>query len=159
MQAKAARERFRGRRGFDNTLYAGTFGSENIVGLSTAAFEQLLARRYSDVVLTAERMLAMANADDLPVQVLADAHMLSGLALCNSGDDSAATAAYTEAINLDAGYGLLYLFRADTRLRLGDLAGAQADLQMAAASPQGEALAPLLAVALEGRLSCRSMLE
>lgn len=158
-QILAVRQQFRGQRGFDSTLYAGTFGGENLIGVTTSAFDLLLARQYGDVVQAAERGLQMAQEANLPPARQADYDLLRGLALCNSGDDLGATDAYTAAIARSPEFGLLYLLRADTLLRIGDLGGALADLQAAATSPQGEALAPVIAAAQAGELNCRTILE
>lgn len=158
-QALAARERFRGQRGFDSTLYAGTFGGDNLVGVTTTAFDRLLARQYGDVAEIAERGLEMAQAANLAPARLADYYMLRGLALCNSGDAAAALTDYTAAITRSPEFGLLYLLRADVQLRLGDLPGALADLEAAAASPQGEQLAAVIAAARSGEVNCRNILE
>ncbi len=148
-----------GQRSFDSTLYAGTFGGENLIGVTTNAFDLLLAGQYGDVVEAAERGLVLAQEANLLPARQADYDLLRGLALCNSSDDAAARDAYTAAIERSPDFGLLYLLRADTLLRLGDPGGALADLQAAATGPQGEALAPVIAAAQAGELNCQNVLE
>lgn len=154
-----ARERFRAQRSFDNNFYRNLFGQENIFGLLIAAFDQLLIGQNRDAISYAERALAFPNSDILSKRVRADLHFIIGFAECRRGDDAAALAAYNRSLALEPDFPLLYLLRAEVLNHLGDVGGAQADLEAVLSGPQSERLEPLVSAALRGEVSCLTILE
>ena len=94
-----------------------------------------------------------ADASLLINPYFTDVYFVKGFSACNLKNYADAEAAYTKAIELEPKYYLLYLLRAEARLRQNNLPGAQEDAGAVMASQQPE----LLATA-QMKVSCENIL-
>lgn len=131
-----------------------TFGDSvpHIFGPLLSGIGNLMIGQYYAVIQDAEATIAVN--DQLP-----DPYFMQGFAYCNLGNYPDAEAAYTRALELEPGFMLVYLLRAEVRQAQGDLAGALADVELVRNSDQAEPLAMLLEQAPEAGVSCRTFLN
>ena len=122
----------------------------NIFTPALSAFGKLTLGQYNDAIQAAEAGLKINPQ-------FTDLHMMEGLAYCNLDKLDEAEAAYTKAIEIEPDFVLLYLLRADVRLRHNNAQGAAEDIAFIQQSPQAQALAPYVAAAQTGKLTCRNM--
>ncbi len=137
---------------FGERVFTAFYGTKvpNILGPFNAAFGSLMMGQYSETITYADTILGI---DDR----LVDAYFLRGFAQCNLDQYAAAEASYTQGIERDPGFSLLYLLRAETRMAQQNPAGAQEDLALAAQSSQAEDLGSYLSDAQAGTLSCKTI--
>jgi tetratricopeptide (TPR) repeat protein len=88
---------------------------------------------------------------------LADVYLYTGLAQCNLRLYPPAEAAYTSGIKANPNFTLLYLLRAEIRMKVSKSL-AQEDLDAIQKSPQAEAFAPYRAALEAGKLTCENVL-
>ncbi len=117
-----------------------------------AAFGNLTLRRWRDVLNVTDNAI---DDDD----VLTDIYFLRGFAQCNLGDDAAAEASFSKAIELEPDYTLMYLLRAEVRNNQGNILGAGSDILQVQQSDLAETFAPLLAAGASGDLTCQNFLD
>lgn len=86
-------------------------------------------------------------------------YLMQGFAYCNLHDYPAAETAYTAGLELDPGFVVLYLLRAEARLQQEDLAGAFEDLGAVRDSELAEAFAGYIEAAVSGELSCENFFQ
>jgi tetratricopeptide (TPR) repeat protein len=135
-----------------NRLLSAFFGdTRNEIGIAPNAFGNLLLGRYLDVIRDTESTLQIQNPS-------ADLFLVRGLAQCARKQYSEAEAAYSSGLSSDPDFTLLYLLRAEARLRQQNQQGALEDLGAVQQSPLAPAFAPYLAQAQAGTLSCESLL-
>jgi serine/threonine protein kinase/tetratricopeptide (TPR) repeat protein len=123
-----------------------------MVGHMMATFSNILLGQYQGATQEIEQ--AAALEDPFP-----EVFLLQGLVACLLEDPAAAEVAYTQGLELDPDFTLLYLLRADGRNRENNLAGALQDLgaaQETAAWPSFEALAMEVLSGAEDALNCQS---
>lgn len=117
-----------------------------------AAYGNLTLRRWRDVISVTDK--AVDDAD-----VITDVYFLRGFAQCNLGDDAAAEASFSKAIELEPDYTLMYLLRAQVRNNQGNLLGAGSDILQVQQSDLADTFAPLLAAGASGDLTCKNFLD
>ncbi|HEX3049506.1 MAG TPA: serine/threonine-protein kinase, partial [Aggregatilineaceae bacterium] len=114
-------------------------------------FTNVSLARYNEALKATEIGLAALGPQ-------ADLYTLQGYAYCNLGDYAAADQAYTRAIELENAQPMLftYLLRADSRLQMGDTAGADEDLAAFTAALPDEG--PLMAESFRsGQANCANI--
>ncbi len=117
-------------------------------GPAFSAFINAMLGQYDDVLEYTEQALEEYQ--------FADAYMLQGLAYCNLGDYEQAEAAYDNAIELEPDFAVLYLLRAEVRLKQGDQIGALADFGAATQLSPGGEFEAVLADASSGNIGCEN---
>ena len=139
---------------FANRVTLAMYGEEcpviHVPALS--AFANLALGQYDAVVRDTNDALAINDQ-------LADLYLMQGFACCNLHDYPAAEAAYTAGLELDPGFVVLYLLRADVRLHQQDLTSAFEDLGAVRDSELGEAFAKYIEAAISGELSCENFFQ
>jgi serine/threonine protein kinase/tetratricopeptide (TPR) repeat protein len=88
-----------------------------------------------------------------------DVDAMYGLAQCNLRDFTAAEAAYTNGLEADPSYALIYLLRAEVRLSRGNDIGAQEDFADVEQSELAEVVTPYVASMQAGDLNCTNLLS
>jgi len=146
-------------------------GAQNIMTLLTSAAGNLAIGNYLNVVGYSETGLGMlgqlssANPPPSPEVALqaramvADLNFMRGFAQCNLRKYAEAEKSYSDGIDADPDFTLLYLLRAETRLKQQNQDGAGEDLAAVQQSRLGSVFAPDLAAAQAGKLSCETLLE
>lgn len=139
---------------FGNRVILALYGKEcpNIFSPTFSAFGNLALGQYDAVVQDTEDALAINDQ-------LADLYLMQGFAYCNLHDYPAAEAAYTAGLELEPGFVVLYLLRAEARLRQKDLTGAFEDLGAVRDSELAKAFAEYIEAAISGELSCENFLQ
>jgi tetratricopeptide (TPR) repeat protein len=137
-----------------NRTINGLFGPDtpNLFGPTFSAFGNLGLGRYTAVLSDTAAALEIAPE-------LVDLHFMQGYAYCNLGQYAEAEAAYARALELDPGFTMLYLLRAEARQRQQNLPGALADIAAVQSSPQAAQFVPLVAQAQAGQLSCETFFK
>ncbi|MBI5928801.1 MAG: protein kinase [Chloroflexi bacterium] len=92
-------------------------------GLLLSAFANLALHQYDATIRDVDAALEFGD--------FAELYLFKGVAYCVIGDLEASENAYTEGIERDPDFTVLYLLRADIRRRNNDLAGALQDFQSA----------------------------
>jgi len=92
--------------------------------LTLSAFSKMTVGQYDEAIADIEEALAIQ--DEQP-----EAYLFQGLAYCSKGDYAKAQIAYTEGLELDDDFTVLYLLRAETYSRQGSTSFAFADLTSA----------------------------
>jgi Flp pilus assembly protein TadD len=136
-------------------IFSGAGERGNFFGLVVAAFGNLTLGQYNEAIQNVESALAIQA--DLP-----ELYMMQGLAYCLSGDNAAAESAYSNGIELDPDFTVLYLLRGDVRSRQNDLAGALTDLSAAQATTQWAGFESYVEAAMSGgdsALGCESFFQ
>src|SRR5262249_17047926 len=120
---------------------------------------------YSETGLGMLAQLSSANPPPSPEEALraralvADLSFMRGFAQCNLRKYPEAEKSYADGIDADPDFTLLYLLRAETRLKQQNQDGAGEDLAAVQQSRLGNIFAPYLAAAQEGKLSCENLLQ
>jgi serine/threonine protein kinase/tetratricopeptide (TPR) repeat protein len=111
-------------------LIRGAFGDELLspYALLLSAFTNLTLGQYTAVVETTTAAMEMEDTEH------SDAYLMQGIAYCGLSDYAAAETSFSSGINADPGFVLLYVLRADARLRQDNAAGAADDFQAVAES-------------------------
>jgi serine/threonine protein kinase/tetratricopeptide (TPR) repeat protein len=122
-----------------------------LVPLATA-YGNLALRRWQEVINSTDSSVA-AKLDYTEI------YFMRGVAYCNMRDYPAAIEAYTQAIELDPAYTMLYLMRADSYRRQGNILGMTGDVAVVAQSPQAAMYTPYLQSGLSGGLSCDNFFD
>jgi tetratricopeptide (TPR) repeat protein len=123
---------------FVQRLMTAIFGEANarLLGYSMAAIENLAFGQYNDSVNDADIVLGV-----LPNY--AEMDLLKGLSYCNMDDYPQAEQAYTDGLNADSSFTVLYLLRAEVRKKQANSNGATDDLSaMLQKDSQGNYLKP-----------------
>lgn len=130
-----------------NLLPGGQESSNRYFTLTVSAFSNMVLGQYEAAIADADAALAI-NDD------LADLYMLKGIAYCVLEDYETAEATYTQGIELEPDFIMLYMLRAEVRSKQGDLAGSVDDFQVAQQSdvwPNVEAI-----ISESGTLGCEA---
>ncbi|MCL4253848.1 MAG: tetratricopeptide repeat protein, partial [Anaerolineae bacterium] len=129
-----------------------TYGLDG-VGLTYASeiFSYFILGQWNNVLQIVEKA-------DFDV-AYTDAYALAGLAECNLRNYEQAEAYYTRVLDRYPDYLLVYLLRAEVRLKQQNAGGALADIAVINQSDMAERFAPLIAQAQDGELSCETILE
>jgi tetratricopeptide (TPR) repeat protein len=90
---------------------------------------------------------------------IAELHMMQGLAYCSLEDFEAAEAAYSNAIERDPEFALLYVLRANARFELNDLAAALEDVSIARGFNVGAEFDALLDAGVAGEVTCQNFFD
>ncbi|KAA3664687.1 MAG: hypothetical protein DWQ04_04450 [Chloroflexi bacterium] len=125
------------------------FGDSAIIGRSIAATSNLILGQYADALANAESVLDINS--DIP-----DMYLVKGFAQCNFGNYVEAEAAYTQGLQIDSNYNLLYLLRAEVFQRQGMNEAALADIQTIMSGSDAIAFASLLTDLTSGDITCES---
>jgi tetratricopeptide (TPR) repeat protein len=136
---------------FGNRIIQALVGEESGLGLLISAFGNGLLGQYETMRDEVERSLTFM--DDL-----ADLYWMQGFAYCNLRDYDVAEAAYTEGIELAPDFILLYLSRAETRLKQGNTTGAAEDFAIIGNSQLAEQFSDAVLGVQFGFLTCHNYL-
>lgn len=144
---------------FANRLIRAAFGGQadqDIVGPLFSAVGDFTLEQYDQMLLDTQKALEIAPQ-------LSDLHALEGFAYCNLGQYAEAEQSYTDTIALVPDVPVMYLLRADVRLKQLNLLGANEDSNKARAlireNNQGEELVAYLDAGLTGQVGCQNFLE
>ncbi|MCL4877240.1 MAG: protein kinase [Anaerolineae bacterium] len=117
--------------------------------VSTSAFSNMVLGQYEAAIENADEALAIR--DDI-----ADLYMLKGVAYCILGEYEEAEAVYSQGIEREPDFTMLYLLRAEVRNKQGNLAGSLEDFQVAQQSDIWPNVEAILAESDAGALGCAS---
>jgi serine/threonine protein kinase/tetratricopeptide (TPR) repeat protein len=137
---------------FSERVLQAVYGDSFVLRSLLSAGGNLLLGQYKQALLEAETSL-------VTFPNLSDLYYIQGLANCNLGDYEAADLAYSNGIEVDPKFILLYLLRAEVRLKTQDLEGALSDVIFVQNSNLALSFAPVIAAAQEGALSCGNLGE
>ncbi len=132
------------------------------IGAFFAASTNLALKQYTAVLEQTDTALIPDGdgaADDISPIGIADLLLVRGLAQCNLGEDAAAEASYTRALDLTPDFPLLHILRAQVRQAQGDASGAAADFAAAQEHTLGTAFDAWLAAAQAGEWDCQNLLD
>lgn len=140
---------------FIKNLMTTMYGEEKatLLGYSMSTMEQLSKGQFLFAIQYADAVLAvMPN--------YAEMHLLKGLSYCNLDDYVNAEAAYTEGLNKDPSFTILYLLRAEVRGEPGNSEGAGEDLvTFVQQSPLYEDMKDYLAATQSEQYSCKQLIS
>lgn len=135
------------------TLYS-AYGTESPFGGAVEAFGYFTLRQWGQAI---ESIDSVDEAfGDLFFIILPDLLVLDGIAHCNLGNGVDALESYTRLLDIDPDYYLVYALRASVQENLVD---ANADLQVALASPIGDILQPHVPAFIAGEITCTNLLD
>lgn len=139
--------------GFMERLMKATFGdqlADPYAIILSAVANQMLGRH--------DRAIQDTSAGLTIFPDLSDFYLVQGVSQCALGDCAAAETAFSQGLTREPDFWLLYLLRADARLRHGDQAGADDDLRALAVSPQADVFTPFAAAVRAGETDCATFL-
>ncbi|MFC1959925.1 protein kinase [Chloroflexota bacterium] len=136
---------------FGTRVVEALFGPDTEIILAPifSAFGNMVLERHSDVIDDVAAALAI---DDQ----LSDLYLMQGFAYCNEQDYEAAEAAYTQGIAIDPDFIVLYVLRAEVRLRQQKMFDALADVMFVQQSDLADAFADLIDGARTGDITCEN---
>lgn len=144
-------------------------GKQNLFSLMTSSAGNLALGNFPSVekyTQSALELLAQAgNANASPEAMaqaggmIADLNVQRGLAQCNSRKYADAEQSYSDRIAADPSFTLLYLLRAEVRLRQGNQPGAAEDMAAAQQNAPSPYFADVLRDAQAGQFGCEAMLS
>jgi tetratricopeptide (TPR) repeat protein len=140
---------------FGERIISGAWGgsaSRNFAAPALKAFGNLTLRQWSEAVASADEALATGAQ-------LSDLYFMQGFAYCNLRDYEKAEAAYTQGIEIDPDFTLLYALRAEVRQKQQNLMGALADGAKVLESDQAELYQPFMAASQAGRVNCENFFD
>ncbi|KAA3658252.1 MAG: tetratricopeptide repeat protein [Chloroflexi bacterium] len=137
---------------FGNRVMESSLGDASVVGTMIAGYGYGLLAQYENVIQEMDK--AIANNDQLP-----ELHWMRGFAHCNLQEYEAAELDFSTAIERDPSYNLPYLSRAEIRLKLGNVEGAQADIDTILHSEQADTYSQILELVETGALNCQTLLS
>jgi tetratricopeptide (TPR) repeat protein len=128
-------------------------GTENsLLGPIFPAVGNLILGQYEAALTDID--VALAIDDNL-----AELYMMQGLAYCSLEDFEAAEAAYSNAIERDPEFALLYMLRANARFELNNLAAALEDVGIAQGFSLGAEFDTLLDAGMAGEVTCQNFFD
>jgi tetratricopeptide (TPR) repeat protein len=150
-QATIVTKKFPDPNAGDRVLSAFFGDKRNASIAALTAVGNLLLGRFNDVVRETEELAQAGNAP-------ADLYLARGLALCARQQYKEAEQSYSSGIAADPSFTLLYLLRAESRLKQQNVAGATEDVGAIQQSNHAATLAPYIKAAQTGQFSCQTLL-
>jgi tetratricopeptide (TPR) repeat protein len=116
-----------------------------------SAYANLALGQYQQVIQDTNMVLEIIR--------LADVYLVQGLAYCNLGKYDDALDSYSEGINLEPDYAVLYLLRSEIQARQGNMEALLNDVAVIQQSPLNEILSPYVQAGMAGDFSCETFFD
>jgi tetratricopeptide (TPR) repeat protein len=126
---------------FINRILVATIGTNRMASYWDAllsAFTNLSLGQYEDALVNARLALTLTDSPQ------SETYMLLGLSECVNGNYPEAETAYSQGIEIDPDFTILYLLRADVRAKQNNFQGSLLDFGAAQETPTWENFAPLI---------------
>jgi len=117
-----------------------------------SAFGNVVLGQFVDALQDIDTALAIDSS-------LPELYMLQGFAHCNLQNYEAAVDSYSQGLEIDPDFTLLYLLRAEVYSYLNQMANAIMDIGAVRTSDQADIFAPLLDAAASGDVTCETFFE